>query len=522
MKRLWPLAILLALADVALARPGGGNSFSGGGGHYSGGGGHYSGGGGYSGGHYSSGGDGGGAIFELIYWLFRAVFYYPQIGVPVLIGVIGLVLWSAYQKQQNKDWDSGPPVELERAADVAALRGVDPDFSQVVFEDFVFRLFSTAHRARTTAAQLATIAPYVSPAARQHLAERAPVGEPVLQVIVGALRVFRIDLPADPSGQVRLAVELEANVATAKHTYYSVETWLLARDASRHSKPPGRAHTFPCPNCGAPWQASASGTQVCASCGQAVDNGRFDWVVEDISLSSIDERPPSLTEEVPERGTDLPTYTQPSLGESWNGLVAADPATTFDAVKARLAMIYGSLNHAWSENQLAPVRGLVSDGLFDYLQYWIDAYKREGLRNALLDMRITQTALAKVSRDKYYDALTIRVWGSGKDFVVRSGTDEVVRGSKHRELQAPRARIQRVLDADPHGAAQGRSASGSSVRQLRRAATGWHGRCVRALRCARHRRRVRLGALEDRAGRYVSRLDRLGVSCVGGTTCTRS
>ncbi len=417
MKRWLSPLIIVALAGVALARPGGGESFSGGGGHGS-----------------SGGGGGGGAIFELIYWSFRLIIYYPAVGVPLLGGVVALVVWSAYKQHQNKDWDSGPPVELHRTIDLEPLRRIDPEFSQVVFEDFVFRLFSTAHRARTTPAQLATIAPYVSPDAQQELAARPPPGEPVVQVIVGALRVFRADIPAQAEGaRVEIGVEIEANVATAKHTYYSVESWLFARDATRLSKPPGIARTFPCPNCGAPWQNSATGTQVCASCGQAVDNGRFDWVVDEVSLASMDERPPTLTQEVPERGTDLPTYRQPGVDQRWEQLVQSDPSLTFENMRARLAVIYGSLNKAWSENKLEPIRGYVSDGLYDYLQYWIDAYVRQGLRNALVDMRITAVTIAKLSRDKYYDALTVRIWGTGKDFVVRSATGEVVRGSKHRE-----------------------------------------------------------------------------------------
>ena len=98
-------------------------------------------------------------------------------------------------------------------------------------------------------------------------------------------------------------------------------------------------------------------------------------------------------------------------------------------------MIYERLNTAWSSNYLVPVRGLVSDGLYDYLQYWVDAYKRQGLRNELVDMRITKVLYAKVVRDRWYDAITIRLWGTGKDFVVHAGTGEVVRGSKHRERE---------------------------------------------------------------------------------------
>ena len=99
-------------------------------------------------------------------------------------------------------------------------------------------------------------------------------------------------------------------------------------------------------------------------------------------------------------------------------------------VEARLKVIYADMNKAWSANALGPIRGFVSDGLFDYLQYWVDAYKRQGLRNQLTDMRVTSIELAKVVRDKWYDAVTLRVFATGKDFVVQSETGKVVRGSK--------------------------------------------------------------------------------------------
>jgi len=394
-------------------RPGGGESYSGGGGHSTGG-----------------GGSGGGAIFELIYWLIRMLFYYPQIAVPLLLLVIGYFVWSSYQQHRNRDWDSGPAADLEPAIELSDLRARDADFSQVVFEDFAFRLFAAAHRARPD--HLAQVAPYVSQTARDELATREPTTTPITQVVVGALRAVRLDLD-DPDGRARIAVEYEANLASAQHTYYSVETWLFARDATRHSKPPGASRDFPCPSCGAPWQATASGTQTCASCGQVVDNGRFDWVVEQVSLASQDERPPTLTTEVPERGTDLPTYRQPDLRARQTGLASDDPAFSEATLLARLQMIYAELNRAWPENKLAPVRGLVSDGLYDYLSYWTDAYARQSLRNVLVDMRITKTAIAKIERDRWYDAITIRIWGTGKDYVIRTETGRIVRGSKHVE-----------------------------------------------------------------------------------------
>ena len=409
----WLAALVLAvLVGEAIARPGGGDSYSGGGGHGGGGG----------------NGDGF-AILELLYWLVRLAIEVPQIGVPLIILVVGYLIYQKYKQHQNKDWDSGPPVALERAVRVQP-DALDPAFSHVLFEDFVFRLVSTAHRARHAEAALATVAPYVSQAAREALASREPVGAPVESVVVGALRTVGID---HADGRVRIAVELELNVTTAAHTYYSVETWTFGRLEGRESKPPGATRGFPCPNCGAPWQAPSTGTQQCASCGEVVDNGRFDWTVEHVALRSIDERPPTLTEEVPERGTDLPTYRQPGAERALLALEADDPAITDALLLERLAMIYDQLNHAWSAGDLRPIRGLVSAGLYDYLSYWVEAYRRQGLRNKLENMRITHREIAKVTRDRYYDAITVRIWGTGKDTVVRADSGEHVRGARLRE-----------------------------------------------------------------------------------------
>ena len=405
---------LLAVASLALARPGGGESYSGGGGH---------------------GGGGGGAIVELLFQLFRLCIYYPKVGVPLIVIVVVFLIYSQRAKAKNADWNSGPAATIEQSSNLTSVRQLDPDFSQVLFEDFAFRLFGTAQRARATQAQLATIAPYVSPAAQHELFNRAQ-GAPVASVVVGAMRTSRVDIPtanADGSRRVRISMQFEANVTAGppghEFTYYSVETWLFGRDASARTKPPGASHGFPCPNCGAPWQADNTGTQVCAFCRQAVDNGRFDWMVDEIMVSSIEQRPPTLTEEVPERGTDVATYHQPGFANALAELKADDPAVDEGALQQRLVFIFTQLNAGWSSNDLRPAHAVVSDSLFDYLQYWVNAYKAQHLRNALVDTRVTSMLFCKLVRDRWYDALTVRVWATGKDYVVREPGGELVRGS---------------------------------------------------------------------------------------------
>jgi predicted lipid-binding transport protein (Tim44 family) len=110
----------------------------------------------------------------------------------------------------------------------------------------------------------------------------------------------------------------------------------------------------------------------------------------------------------------------------------ADPAVTAATIAARLEYVYRLLNDAWSKNDLTSARPVLSDGLADYLQYWINAYESSKLRNALEDMRLTRHELVKLARDRYYDALTIRIFATGKDYVVRTDRSDgaIVRGSK--------------------------------------------------------------------------------------------
>jgi DNA-directed RNA polymerase subunit RPC12/RpoP len=67
------------------------------------------------------------------------------------------------------------------------------------------------------------------------------------------------------------------------------------------------------------------------------------------------------------------------------------------------------------------------------LQYWVDAYKRQGMRNVLKNMRIVRSELAKVTRDRWYHAVTMRIWGRGKDYVVRTSDGKRIRGANRKD-----------------------------------------------------------------------------------------
>lgn len=415
-------ALLVAL-DAA-ARPGGGHTYSGGGG------GHVGGGGG------GGGGGDGGAIFFLVRALIELCIYYPAIGIPIVLALAGGFIVVSMRNQSSHDWDGPSRAAVmasqfgvrSQAPDIETIRATDPEFSIVLFEDFVYALFAAAHRARHDEKALAGLAPYLDDGARRSLAQRLPAGVPVTATVVGALRVMRVDRRTE---ETRVELELEANLILGEgaRSIYERERWTLHRGAGVRSRPWSGARTFVCPSCGAPFESTDS--QRCKYCGQIVSNGRFDWSASSALLLESTEVPPSLAGTVPERGTELPTIVDPGFAAAWGRLSADDPAVTEAALAGRLELIHRELNRSWNAQDLAPVRAFVSDGLFDYLGYWIQAYRAQGLRNVVDQAQIIRWEPVKLGRDLHYDALTVRLFATGKDYTL-DARGSVVGGSRTR------------------------------------------------------------------------------------------
>jgi predicted lipid-binding transport protein (Tim44 family) len=405
-----PLAIVLACA-IADARPGGGHTSSGGGrssssssssGRSSGGG--YSGGGGYS--SSSSGGGvpmSGGMVLVL----------------TIAVGVFFLIATLA-QQRTGPAWTSDVPKPAPApAANLAPLQQRDPAFSPAVFEDFAFELYAAAQRRRGDPALLA-LQPYLAPTVLGQLDARGPAPQ---QVVIGALRIESCSLGAT---HAQIMVRIEATLIGAGRPVSAVEHWLFSRSADATSRPPERTRSWPCPSCGAPWQPSP--TRTCAHCGEAVEVGKLDWSVAQVWVDSETTAHASLIGTVPEYGNDLPTVVDPATSEQMASITRDDPQVTFETLQPRIELIYQQLNTAWNANDLTPVRGLVTAALRNYLDYWLRAYARQRLRNTLSDAKLERTDLAKVTRDAYYDAITVRIFASGIE-VTRDSEDRVVGGS---------------------------------------------------------------------------------------------
>jgi hypothetical protein len=211
-------------------------------------------------------------------------------------------------------------------------------------------------------------------------------------------------------------------------TVNTVERWTFARNAGVVTRAPDRTRTFPCPNCNAPF-ARGTAPRTCVHCNADIAPGRFDWTLTAMTVGVTASVGHTLTGTVAEVGNDLVTVVAPDAFPAMQALHEADNNVTWTAFEAHVRMIYGQLNTAWNAQDLTPVRGLVTSSLLGYLQFWIDEYKRQNLANKLEDAKVGRIALAKVTRDPYFDAVTVRVVADGHDFTV-DATGKVVGGSK--------------------------------------------------------------------------------------------
>jgi ribosomal protein L37AE/L43A len=209
-------------------------------------------------------------------------------------------------------------------------------------------------------------------------------------------------------------------------TYYVVENWKLERKRDVLSPAPAQATALHCPRCGAPLQKDSVGA--CAYCSTKIDSGEFQWFVQDITLVSREARGPLLTSTVEEVGTDYPSVIQPNFEAIRNELQTNNPQFIYAQFEQRAFLIYNELQKAWSSMNWEKARPHETDNIFQMHQYWIEAYRRQRLRNIVDNCKVTSMQPVKIQEDAFYQAITLRIWAQGYDYTV-DANGNIVSGS---------------------------------------------------------------------------------------------
>ena len=434
------LAVLTLLCSIVFAadvfaRVGGGQSYGGG---------------------SNGGGDGdGGAIVWVIFQLLRLLIYltieYPAVGIPLdIILVAGVIVFFVRRpRTEVKSFTAAAGFDslnlasganqldrsgVERAFD--QLRRFDPNFSEIVFTDFCYALYAKVHVVRAqTIADVDVLSPYLSAAARNSLLGRNPSGlVGVKGIIIGSMVVNNVRGLETPIINISLVFEANYTEVVRKSdspsemTYYVRERWNLERRRDVLSPEPAKATALHCPRCGAALEKDTTGA--CNFCGAKIESGEFNWFVRTINLLSKEMKGPLLTADVPEVGTDGPSIVQHGFAEARARFEANHQEFTWGEFQARAKRIFDELQSAWSTLDWERARPFETDNIFQMHQYWIEAYKRAGLRNALDNCVVTGIQPVRIKEDAFYNSITLRIWAQGYDYTVNSA-GEVVGGSKH-------------------------------------------------------------------------------------------
>jgi len=406
-KKLLLLTVLLLVSIVIFARPGGGHSYSGGS-SFGGG------------GSYGGGGDGG-LLFMLFYLL------PPEISIPLII-IIVIFAGVKNRKDKTQDFEvvSTPTYNAVQKStyqvsnSLAKLKAIDPNFSRVLFIDFVWLLYTKFYAYQNDNKKLLSIQPYFDKTLLQQLIKEQNAFT-IDEIVIGNITITGVVIGEK---EVVIKLNIKSNMTIeaegSKARYIIDENWTLARDRSIQSPEPEKMKALRCPACGAPADFTDSG--YCNYCDTLVVPGSLHWYLKKRTIDNMEViKTKSLVSYSVERGTNLPTIKDPYLHKRM-AIFANNHNINWEEYwqKFNREIVYpyfDEIYKAWEELKWERIRHLTGDRLWESYKFWIDTYKEKGLRN-ILKVKIERTEAAKIEIDRYYEAITVRIFASGLDYVV--------------------------------------------------------------------------------------------------------
>lgn len=361
-----------------------------------------------------------------------------------LTGVIVMaVIWVIFQIIRNRfnaamrSVRSAPtPVNLARSAStldeqIDALKERDPHFSRILLIDFAHSLYHKLYTFQGKPERV-QLTPFFAPRVLDTMG--LPGRQVISEIVVGQLALEQVDAAADHDA---ITLIIEANY-TASHgdqgrrVRHAVrERWRLRRDKGVRSAEPEKMQTLSCPRCGAPAHFNDAG--VCSHCDTLVEAGKMQWVVQTRAvLSNQSQGAANLTTYVAEQGTHLPTLVHSRLVFEQHNF-ASEHNLQWDTYwrqfqEQTVKPTFLNLYRAWSTQQWQQARAWMSDRLYETNAFWIQQYREQGLTNKLESIAVQKIDLAKLERDYYYEAITVRIYASCYDYVVND-SGSVVGGS---------------------------------------------------------------------------------------------
>jgi hypothetical protein len=310
------------------------------------------------------------------------------------------------------------------------VQAVDPTFSEPAFLEWATLVFTRGQQGRASGAEV--LSPWFDDVAEA--LPRTIDGRPlqgVEGVVVGSVKLtsFRAQGQA-----LRLTVAyracLTAKTPRGPQAWYLEECWTFRRAKGVTSRVPDDLERLGCPSCGSAFERDPMGA--CPHCNAPLRPGEHDWAVEDVDRSPVETRPPLLTNDVEEQGTTLPSVRSRTIVSDMRQFQQTRPAFSWPRFEERARTVFLELQAGWSEGAWEKLRAFETENVFQAHRFWMDEYKKQGLRNVLADVKLARVEVVKVVGDACYDSVTCRMHASMRDSTIRLADRKVVGGNPKR------------------------------------------------------------------------------------------
>lgn len=128
-------------------------------------------------------------------------------------------------------------------------------------------------------------------------------------------------------------------------------------------------------------------------------------------------------------GYRLPTRVSSSLAGDLRAMEREEPDFRI-LFRDRAIEVFERLYASWDAADLEGMRALLTERLLGTYQFWIEGYREAGLRNHLKKQRLLSMELTRVERDRWFDAVTVRIKSSCLNEVADVATGRLVSGSR--------------------------------------------------------------------------------------------
>ena len=330
---------------------------------------------------------------------------------------------NTYLRQRNQ--------EIEYNVD--SLRKKDKHFSSVLFLDFAQKLYHQYYFLRNTNAFI-NLMPFFDPKIIEK--ELKSSDERHIDVIIGNMQIAKVQLG---DAQDEIALIFDTNYTQVLHNqvrrFVAQEKWIFARDKNIASPEPSKMRVVCCPNCGA--SGAFNNVGECGYCHTVIKPGEKQWYVKNKAIMMQETFQANvLAHYENEKGTELQTLYHPQVKYQKQAFAEKHGVENFEAYASHFARnvvrpTFLKVYEAWSARKLETVRHLLTDSLFDAQNFQMEEYKKKNYTNILDGLKVFEIFPVKIETDMYYEAITVRIYASCKDYTVDKWS-HVVGGSRYK------------------------------------------------------------------------------------------